>query len=84
VHLLNAGDPRYECFQCRHICHLSAVVCRCEAVRRSKRVACMRHAAALCGCAPAQRVLVFWTPLEELQGLVAAVQRAVGAPAPPS
>jgi len=78
VHLANSGsDPRYDCCKCRHICHLSAVVCRCEPVRRSKKVACMRHAADLCGCAPAQRLLVCWAPLEALRALVASVQEAV-------
>lgn len=83
VSLRNSGDPRYECVKCRHICHVSAVICRCPASRR--KVACLRHAAHLCGCPLPQMLLVHWTPLEEVRALVdaagAAAQSGVLPPA---
>ena len=67
--------PRFECCRCRHICVLSAVICPCA----PGRVACVRHAAALCGCASAARMLVYWHDLDaEVAAADAAAAEAPG------
>ena len=59
IRLSDEHAPRFECFRCRHICHLSAIICPCS----PRLVACTRHAQHLCSCPPAARVLVFWHDL---------------------
>ena len=78
VHLPNEADPRYECVRCRQICYLSAVICRCAAGAK-RRVSCLRHVRHLCGCEPANKVLVYWYRLEDLQRLVDSVAAAQAA-----
>jgi hypothetical protein len=72
VAMYNDADPRYDCEECGHICHLSAIICRCESSRR--KVACLRHARFLCPCPPSAKLLVTWYTMEVLYALLASLQ----------
>jgi JmjC domain, hydroxylase/C5HC2 zinc finger len=72
IALPNESDPRYECIRCRHICYLSAIICRCATGSR-KQVSCLRHHKHLCSCPPSSKVLVYWYKMNDLQALVKTV-----------
>lgn len=67
-----------ECAICRQYVHLAAVECDCCPGRRT----CLRHAAALCECAPEGWRLAFRHSLGELEALAEEVAARVPAGAP--
>ena len=64
-----------ECAICRQYVHLAAVECDCCPGRRT----CLRHAAALCECAPERWRLAFRHSLGELEALAEEVAARVPA-----
>jgi hypothetical protein len=63
-------DEKRVCLRCHHVCFLSAVACECDALN----VACLREAAALCGCRMDRRYLLAWHGMDELWGFVRNVE----------
>ena len=63
-------DEKRVCFNCRHICFMSAVACECNAYN----VSCLREAAVLCDCKMQKRYLLAWHEIGELWEMVRKVE----------
>lgn len=63
-------DEKRVCFNCRHICFMSAVACECNKFN----VACLREAIALCNCKMQKRYLMAWHEIDELWEMVRKVE----------
>ena len=69
-----------QCVACKHAVYISAVSCQCESARG--QIACLRHAAYLCGCPASQQTLLMRLDCDQLSRLVARVQRKAAQLAP--
>ena len=74
----NGAKDDAECAICRQYVHLAAVECDCCPGRRT----CLRHAAALCECAPERWRLAFRHSLGELEAVAEEVAARVPAGVP--
>ena len=68
-------DDQRQCCVCKHSCHFSGIVCPCS----STKIACLRHAKALCGsaCDMKNKYLLEWVSLEELECMTRRLEEAL-------
>ncbi len=55
-------DERRSCKECRHMCFMSAIGCRCT----KKDIVCLRHEKELCDCPSSQKFFFFWMSLDDI------------------